>query len=196
MKIVNTLFALISIIILLLSLNNSTIGVLVDSNSRISAVGSIDSQGNRNGIWVYFSASNPYILCNYTHGVAKGTCAYICASDTPRIERMYEMKDDTLQGFIYMYRNDGHIKKVTHVKNYLLIHEYEYDHDTISFQKKWWGPEPEESMAIRTYNDYLNNSTMYITQPMLVKLLLCMLLVQLFTNVLWMVFPLFSKREE
>jgi len=194
MKIVNTLFALISIIILLLSQNNSTIGVLLDSNNTISAAGGIDSQGKRDGTWVYFHESNRYILCNYSHGVAEGSCAYICSSDTPRIEKMYEMKDDTLQGYIYMYRNDGHIKQVTHVKNYLLIHEFEYDHDTISFQKKWWGPEPEESTTIRTYNDNMNNSTMYITQPMLIKLLLWVLLVQLFTNVLWMVFQLFLKR--
>ncbi|MBQ3634317.1 MAG: hypothetical protein II951_01710 [Bacteroidales bacterium] len=196
MKIVNAIFALVSIIILLLILNNLTIGVSLDSNNTIRAVGGVDRQGNRNGTWVYFHESNPSLLCNYTHGVAEGACAYICSGDTPRIERMYEMKDDTLRGFIYTYRNDGHIKRVTHVKNYLLVHEFEYDHDTISFQNKWWGPEPAESATIRAYNDRLNNSIMYIAQPMLVKLLLCILLVQLFTNVLWVVISSILKREE
>ena len=152
------------------------------------AVGAIDSQGNKNGTWVYMHKSNPYILCNYNHGVMDGACSYICSSDTPRIERMYEMKNDTLQGFIYRYRKDGHIQQVTRVQNFMMINEFEYDHDTISFQKKWWGPEPEESSCIRTYNEYWNSSTMFLMQPLCMKVLLCVLLVQLFTNILWNVF--------
>ena len=145
MKYINVIMLFVGLIvnIALYLCSSPNVGIGISENGDISAVGSINELGEKDGYWFYLDTCNSRqittIVGYYKDNKADSLWVHFYRSAYPGVYASYCMSNDSARGFRYIYNTKGHLDRMYYVWPNQVKNEWDY-YDDEKIDSNFWAP--------------------------------------------------------